>query len=357
MKKFFYALSLGFLIGAQGVVAQAQTNDVRAAAPSADTATGTAPDSGEKQKESAQPQDSSIAPVTAAATPLAASGANASTSDAPVKTVTTVPGAAPATNTAANATAAAVKAPAPESIYRIGAGDVLDIRLLNAQTRESTLFTIMPGGLLEYPLAGEPLQVGGLTTDEIGARLTASIKVYEKPQVVVSVREYVSHSVIVTGLVSDPGSKALRREAVPLYVVLAEAQPRPDAGRATILRPGGQSIVVDLSDTKEAAALVFPGDVITLSAMPLPPPQFFYVGGQVAAPGQKDFHAGMTLTQAVLAAGGVTRFAGGKVRISRQGTNGLLVSTEYNLKQIEAGKVPDPVLQPGDRLEVSRGGW
>ncbi|HYE66642.1 MAG TPA: hypothetical protein VD966_13725, partial [Pyrinomonadaceae bacterium] len=54
--------------------------------------------------------------------------------------------------------------PAPDAprltkIYRVGVGDVLDIHLLNANSRESTLFTVMPGGLLEYPLAGEPLQV------------------------------------------------------------------------------------------------------------------------------------------------------------------------------------------------------
>jgi protein involved in polysaccharide export with SLBB domain len=116
-------------------------------------------------------------------------------------------------------------------------------------------------------------------------------------------------------------------------------------------------MTIDLADTKAAATLVFPGDVITLKAQPPAPPQFFYIGGPVVAPGQKDFHAGMTLTQAVLASGGVTRFAGSKVKIARQGENGLLVSTEYNLKQIAAGKIPDPVLQPGDRLEVSRGGW
>ncbi len=362
MKKVFSALSLALLIGAQTFAAQAQSNDVRAAVPQTEKANGLAPTNGKDNKTtSTEAEKLTVAPVTAAATPLAdTSGPNSVTSDAPGKTVTTVPTAPAASATIKpTATEPVVKAspPAPESIYRVGAGDVLDIRLLNAQTRESTLFTVMPGGLLEYPLAGEPLQVNGLTTDEIDARLTAKIKVYENPQVVVSVRDYVSHSVIVSGLVTEPGTKALRREAVPLYVVLAEAQPRPEAGRATILRSGGQSLVVDLSDTKATATLIVPNDVITLSALPPAPPQFFYVGGQVVAPGQKDFHAGMTLTQAVLASGGVTRFAGSKVKVSRQGTDGRLVSTEYNLKQIEAGKVPDPVLQAGDRLEVSRGGW
>jgi polysaccharide export outer membrane protein len=364
MKKVFSALSLALLVSAQIVVAQAQSNDVRAATPSTNKASTSAPANGKDEKTvAADGEKLSVAPVTAAATPLAEAGTNTATTDAPGKTVTTVPGAAPATSTAAPSNAAVTTAvvkpppPLPESIYRVGAGDVLDIRLLNSQTRESTLFTVLPGGLLEYPLAGEPLQVSGLTTDEIDARLTAQIKVYENPQVVVSVRDYVSHSVIIAGLVGEPGTKVLRREAVPLYVLLAEAQPRPEAGRASIQRPGGQSFTVDLSDTKAAAMLVYSGDVITLSALPPAPPQFLYIGGPVVLPGQKDFHAGMTLTQAVLASGGVTRFAGSKVKISRQGADGRLVSTEYNLKQIEAGKVPDPVLQAGDRLEVSRGGW
>jgi polysaccharide export outer membrane protein len=262
------------------------------------------------------------------------------------------------TNTATAATnAPANPALALTNIYRVGVGDVLDIRLLNAPTRESTLFTVLAGGLLEYPLAGEPVVAAGLTTDEIGARLISRVKLYEKPQVVVSVREYASHNVIVTGLVNDPGTKILRREAVPLYVVLAEAQPRPEAGRATIMRSGGQSIVVDLSDSSATAALVVPGDVIRLSAPPPPQPQFYYIGGQVSFPGQKDFHKGLTLMQAILASGGVSRFAGSEVKVMRQGADGRLVTTKYNLKKIEEGKVPDPTLQAGDRLEVSRGGW
>ncbi|MDX6693938.1 MAG: polysaccharide biosynthesis/export protein [Blastocatellia bacterium] len=359
MKKVVSALSFALLIGAQVLAAQAQTNDVRAVTASTEKVAQPTP------ANATNPQTNPAGnlngtPVTAAATPLLDAGANSATSDAPGKTLTTVPGASgPGVTAAQNTSAAApvVKAPAPETVYRVGAGDVLDIRLLNSQTRESTLFTIMSGGLLEYPLAGEPLQVGGLTVEEINARLTTKIKIYDKPQLLVSVRDYVSHSVIIAGLVNEPGRRILRREAVPLYVVLAEAQPRPEAGRALVLRSGDQNMTVDLTDAKATAMLVFPGDVITLSAPPPAPPQFFYVGGPVVVPGQKDFHPGITLTQAVLAAGGVTRFAGSKVKISRLGADGRLVSTEHNLKQIESGKVPDPVLQPGDRLEVSRGGW
>ncbi len=248
-------------------------------------------------------------------------------------------------------------APEPSSIYRVGVGDVLDIQLLNSPTRESTLYTVLANGLLEYPLAGEASKVAGLTTEEIGAYLTSKIKLYDKPQVAVSVREYASHNVIVTGLVHEPGTKALRREAVPLFVVLAEAQPRADAARAVIMRTGSPTQTIDISDTTATSALVYPNDVIRLIGAPPPAPQFFFIGGQISAPGQKDFHKGLTLTQAILASGGVTRFAGNKVKVMRQGADGRLTTTEYNLKKIEQGKDPDPQLEAGDRIEVTRGGW
>jgi protein involved in polysaccharide export with SLBB domain len=299
--------------------------------------------------------------ATAAATPIANPNSTTTTDGPQPKTVATSAPAVsdPATLKGATASAntantTATGAAALTSIYRVGVGDVLDIRLLNTPTRSSTLYTVLPGGLLEYPLAGDAFPVVGLTTDQIGERLRGLIKIYEQPQVSVNVREYQSHSVIMTGLVNDPGLKYLRREAVPLFVVVTEAQPRSEAGRAVIMRQGSTNTTVDLTDTNAMATLVMPGDVIKLIPAP---PQFYFVGGAINDPGQKSFHSGLTLTQAILAAGGTTRFAGGDVKIGRQGADGRLVTTKYNLKKIEDGKIPDPILQPGDRVEVSRGGW
>ncbi|HEV2915931.1 MAG TPA: polysaccharide biosynthesis/export family protein [Pyrinomonadaceae bacterium] len=388
MKKFLQAIAIALALGAQLPAMQAQNNDAHASPPAAaaaengnsataseGTATGNkaATEKTDEATKPTAPPSASGAAATAAATltPTTSDGngpaaaTTTTTTDAPAKTVVTVPGAPPAATTPAAAaqnpaTVASAPAtatpPAPTDTYRVGVGDVLDIRLLNANTSGSTLFTVMEGGLLEYPLAGDPLAVAGLTTDEIAGRITTGIKIYDKPQVVVAVRQYASHSVMVAGLVEQPGAKALRREAVPLYVLLAEAQPRPEAARATIMR-GASPITIDLGDSTATATLVYPGDVITLSVAPPKPPQYYFIGGQINSPGQKDFHAGLTLTQAILASGGPSRFAGNKVKVSRQGADGRLVTTEYNLKQIENGKVPDPLLQPGDRLEITRGGW
>jgi protein involved in polysaccharide export with SLBB domain len=243
----------------------------------------------------------------------------------------------------------------PASIYRIGIGDVLDIRLLNGQDpRSSTLYSVVAGGVLDYPLLKDPLTVAGMTTDELSAQLVAEFRhrnLYEKPQVRVSVREYASHAVLVSGLVSDPGTKILRREAIPLYVVVAEAQPKSEAGRAVIISHStGKVVNVDLNDAAGLNTLVMTGDVVTLTVRP---PEFYYVGGEVGAPGQKDFHSGITLTQALLASGGASRPEAARVRVLRAGADGRLSPTEYNLREIENGVVPDPQLQPGDRIEVS----
>jgi protein involved in polysaccharide export with SLBB domain len=372
MKKVLFTTALALVACVQALAANHQTQSPRAGslqginnvAPRSTNASETAeqrndPDQTQKSKKKDDRKEQEAQTATASAAKLKGTENNSNTTtDEPSRTITNVPVSSAAPNKAADvktdATANAANASALTNVYRVGIGDILDIRILNSQLSGSTLYTVLAGGMLEYTLAGEAVAVAGLTTDEIAARLTPLIKIYDKPQVTVNVREYASHYVIVTGLVHNPGSKVLRREAMPLYVVLTDAQPRSEAGRATIMRAGGQHITIDLADTSATSLLVYPGDIIKLLAAP---PQFFFIGGPVASPGQKTFHHGLTLTQAILASGGLTRFAGGEIKVSRQGADGRLVTTKYNLKKIEKGQVPDPLLQPGDRVEVSRGSW
>jgi protein involved in polysaccharide export with SLBB domain len=238
-------------------------------------------------------------------------------------------------------------------VYRVGVGDVLDIQLPDNPGNQSTLFSVLEGGLLDYPLAGDPVSVGGLTTAEVAAHLRERIKVLESPAVAVIVRDYASHSVTITGFVGAPGLKILRREAVPLYVLLSEAMPFSEAARATIIRQGRPPVDLDLAESNASSTLVVPGDVIKVSGMPPAPTEFFFVGGEINSPGQKPYYSGLTLTQAILASGGCSKNAGIKVRLSRQRADGRLVTSEYNLSNIQRGEIPDPALQKGDRLEIS----
>ena len=255
-------------------------------------------------------------------------------------------------NSVASANAAPI-ATLSSQIYRVGIRDVLDIQLPDNPGKSSTLFTVLNGGVLEYPLVANPIVVAGLTTPEIAELLRQRLKVLDNPTVVVNVRDYASHSVTITGFVSAPGTKILRREAMPLYAILAEALVLPEAASVTITRQGRTPIVVDLQDENLSSTMVGSGDVIKVSGMPAGPTEFFFIGGEISSPGQKAYHAGLTLTQAILASGGTNAKAGSKIRVSRQGADGILTTEEYNLRKIKTGKIPDPMLQKGDRIDVN----
>ena len=243
--------------------------------------------------------------------------------------------------------------PSLTKIYRVGANDVLDVRLNDLPEQQSTLFTVTPAGLLELPLLNEPMPVAGLTVEEIGSRIEEDLRkraILETPKALVGVRDYASHSILVSGLVKESGTKFLRREAIPLYVVVADAQPLPEAVIVSVVRGSDQIYEFDLNQAADMNFLVSSGDVITLHPNAT---QFIYIGGEIKFPGEKTFRRGLTLTQVVLASGGL----GPKAKIAeiaRNNENGFLVPTRYTLKEILTGKAVDPVLKPGDRISILR---
>jgi protein involved in polysaccharide export with SLBB domain len=236
-------------------------------------------------------------------------------------------------------------------IYRIGANDVLDVRVADSASSQSTLFTVTPAGLLEHPLLPDPMKVSGLTVEEITTLIENDLKrrALDNTKVIVGVRDYASHAILVSGLVKEAGTKIIRREAIPLYVVVADAQPLPEAARVTVMRnETNQLFDIELTQASDMNMLVRPGDVITLHANAT---QFLYVGGEVKFPGEKTYRRGLTLTQAIISAGGVL----GKpkeARLGRDDGRGFLIVTKFKLKEIESGKVPDPLVRPGDRVTV-----
>ncbi len=275
------------------------------------------------------------------------------------------------------AVAAAPHADRQPPPYRVGPGDVLWIRLLNMHVhKQATLYNVLADGQLDYPLAGEPLMVAGLTTDEIAARLVTMPllrTISETPRLIVGVHYFASHTITVRGLVDDPGEKVMRSETLPLYVVLAAALARPEAGQVLIESPaGGRRIVpYDLTDHAAMHTLIHKGDQLTVEAAP---PQFITIAGLINQPGQKNFHAGLTLTQALLLAGGVREVDSGFKTLTRTVlTTSLLLGSRrarymvvlmrpdgsggatrmaYSLQEIETGETPDPLLRPGDSLTV-----
>jgi len=73
----------------------------------------------------------------------------------------------------------------------------------------------------------------------------------------------------------------------------------------------------------------------------------------VKNPGEKSFRRSLTLTQAIIVAGGMTQKC--KVaQIGRDDGRGFLVEKSFSLRDIGSGKTADPVLKPGDRIMIIR---
>ena len=249
---------------------------------------------------------------------------------------------------------AKVNAVSPTEIYKLGVGDVLFISLQNAPSKSSTYFTVLNDGSIDYPLAGEMISVNNLTTEEVEDLLKEKIKLYENPQISVKVREYTSHAVTVFGTVEKAGELYLKRDAMPLYTVRAEAVVQSKADWLTIKRADSIVEQIDLKDSKSDDVLIFPGDILEFKITETNPAalQFYFIGGNIVSAGQKDFHAGLTLTQAILASGGLRKNNVKTVTIRRKNQAGMLSPIEFDLNAIKNGKQPDPLIKAGDTIEI-----
>ncbi len=242
----------------------------------------------------------------------------------------------------------------PTEIYKVGTGDVLHIKLLNSP-QGSGYYTVRPNGTIDFPLAGENVIVADRTIDEIKNRIAGGITLFSSPQLEVKVREYASHKITVSGMVTNPGDKSLQREAIPLFVIRAEAGVAPKATKVRIARgPAAATETHDLKDPNTDNILIFPGNKIEFTTAAAGMASgFYFIAGEINAPGQKDLTPGLTLYQAVLAAGG-QKGNPKKATIRRKGEDGKLNAAEHNLRSIKGGKAPDPIVVPGDMIEIGK---
>ncbi|NNE66144.1 MAG: hypothetical protein HKN33_06215 [Pyrinomonadaceae bacterium] len=239
----------------------------------------------------------------------------------------------------------------PTEIYKVGIDDVLFVGI---EESRSSYFTVLKDGSIDYPLAGGPVPVEGLTVDEIEEVLREKITVFDRPEVSVEVREYVSHAIDVLGLVAQEGKQFLQREAMPLYVIRAQVLPKSEADQVVIKRGDDEKITINMGTREFDETLVYSGDVVEFGSSKAAAGKdgFIYIGGSVKNTGRLGFHKGMTLTQAIMAAGGTQNAKVKKAVIRRKNEKGFLKSKTHKIPDIRKGKKIDPELRAGDIIEV-----
>jgi len=251
--------------------------------------------------------------------------------------------------------------PGREAAYRVGPGDVLDVQVAG-RPEAARLATVQTTGAIHLTPLGE-VAVSGLTPAEIGIKLTSlwSRTDPRRPEVGVWVKEYQSQFVWVAGEVNRPGRKPLRGRTRLIDVLVAGGGFSPRASGEVVVerrdgtfedgtttrrfRFGGN----DPSPAELAAleTLLRTRDVVTASAT-----RYVTVSGAVTRPGRYALKVG-TLTEALDAAGGVTKFAGRRVLVNRHDADTRSAQVlDVDLREVEDGRLPDPVLRSEDEVVV-----
>lgn len=293
---------------------------------------------------------------------------------------------APATNAATPTASTGHRATAQTAEpYRIGAGDVLDIRVFNKPQFSRDTVRVTARGTIRMPLLAKEIRAACRTEEELAAELSQLYVEYlRNPQVDVFVKEFQSTPVAVIGAVQQPSRFQLQRRVRLLEMLSFVGGPNEKAGRTVQVVHTGPPAYCDtpapaddsppdaetddaddaktveyykLSDMlegrPEANPVVRPGDIINIAEA-----EQVYVVGNVLRPMPIVLREPLTLTRAIAMAGGtLPDTQKDKVRVVRQ-LPGSVTKTEIivDLKAIEKKQANDIVLQANDIVNVPTDG-
>ena len=253
--------------------------------------------------------------------------------------------------------------------YVIGVDDVLSIAVYLHPELERTV-TVNAQGNVTFPPIGE-IKAAGLTAKQLGDRLSDRLSTYLRATtaITVTVSQFMSHSVFVTGAVNKPGRYGF--EVMPSLIdVIAQAGGAvagADLSRVEIVRREGENRRTLYADV--GAALrdgvgvplpeLKPGDSITVPIVPGLPGAGVVgaagvgVLGEVLRPGLYPVTSSTDLWTILAVAGGLTRSGDlGNVRvISSDG--GAQTVAKVNLKQVLSKGARGPhLLKAGDVVYI-----
>ena len=273
---------------------------------------------------------------------------------------------------ATNATSAQVVSTVDaDDRYRIGPGDVLDIRILNRPNLSREAVRVEGSGMIRMPLIDTEIQAACKTEGELAREITTRYtKFYRNPQVDVFIKEYHSRQVAIIGAVNEQSRFELQRRVRLLDLLTYAKGPTAKAGQTINIVHSPPSLVCQKRDSEtsdttgafssyklsetlkgypQANPYIEPGDIVTL-----PEANQVYVVGNVFTPVTIPLREPITVSRAVAMAGGVKQDSKkDKVRIVRQDPS-TSTSKEIvvDLSAIEKKQAEDIALMPNDIIDV-----
>jgi polysaccharide export outer membrane protein len=247
--------------------------------------------------------------------------------------------------------------------YVIGADDVLSVSVWLHPELERTV-TVSSKGSIVFPPLGE-IQAAGLSARQLGDHVSDRLSTYlrQTATVTVTVTQYLSQSVFVSGAVARPGRYGFEHIPGVSDVINAAggALPSADLGRVQIVKREGaarRTLTVDITAPGSAGAEVAlaAGDaiVVPVSAEAAGPiADAAGVLGEVNHPGLYPMGAGQDLWMALALAGGATgRGDLSAIRVlakDRQGGGPVRVNL---IQTLERGNHSPYIVKPGDIVIV-----
>lgn len=259
--------------------------------------------------------------------------------------------------------------------YRIGPGDVLDIRILNRPHLSREAVRVEGNGMIRMPLIDNEIKAACLTEGELAREIsTRYLKFYRNPQADVFIKEYHSKQVAILGAVNEQSRFELQRRVRLLELLTYAKGPTTKAGQTINIVHSPAALPCDESDVEgsdpassfssyrlsdtlrgdpKANPYLKPGDIVTLAEA-----DQIYVVGNVFTPLTIPLKEPITLSRAIAMAGGVRQDSKkDKVRIVRQ-EPGSASRQEVivDLSAIEKKRADDVALMPNDIIDVPTSG-
>ena len=253
--------------------------------------------------------------------------------------------------------------------YRIGPGDVLDIRIYNRPQLSRDAVRVEGSGMIRMPLIETEIGAVCLTEGELAKEIsTRYARYYKNLQVDVFIKEYHSRQVAIIGAVNEQSRFELQRRVRLLELLTYAKGPTAKAGQTiNIVHSTNSSPCKQTDETDDSTAFssyklsdVLQGDpksnpyLETGDIVTLPEADQVYVVGNVFMPLTIALKEPITLTRAIAMAGGLRQDTRkDKIRVLRQ-EPGTTIRKEIvvDLYAIEKKRSEDLALAPNDIIDV-----
>ncbi len=239
--------------------------------------------------------------------------------------------------------------------YKVGQGDVLDIKVYENNDLNSTL-RVSSDGTIRVSLIGE-ISVMGMTvsqiSNEIEKRLADGYLIH--PQVDVFIKEHKSKQAVILGEIRNPGQYEITGQVTFLEFISKAGGLTSSAGtravikRSSIKKGESDRIVIDLEKLIKKGDTSLNLEIQDNDNIYISRAETYYVSGEVNKPNSYNYTPDVTVIKAITKAGGFSKIAArNKVKIIRtiNGENKILEKVSM-----------DTPVQPEDVIVIPESLW